>query len=350
VRLSLREDQQAIVVAFDDFFRKESPPERVRAAEPLGFDADLWRALVDVGGPGIAVSETLGGAGGSLLDAALVAEQLGRRVAPVPLVAATVAGRAFARSGEIGRPHLDALLAGEAVVALALRPARDGVAVLVPWGAVADRVVALVDDELVVEAVDAPPPARLGLGAEAPADVPVGSGVRGTGVVLAAGADATARHATALDEWRALQAAVLVGVAAEALAQAVAYAKVRHQFGRPIGSFQALAHGLVDAATAIDGARLLAYEAAWAADADPGRFPALASMAFAFAADTAPRVTATALHAHGGSGFMEETDVQLHHRRAKAWALVHDGVAGELGHLADVLWGPRGGPVPREGA
>jgi alkylation response protein AidB-like acyl-CoA dehydrogenase len=345
VRLTLREDQQATVAAFDDLFRKESPSERVRAAEPLGFDAALWRSLVDVGAPGIALAEAAGGAGGALLDAALVAEQLGRRVAPAPLVAATVAARLLARAGPTGAGDLAALLHGDRLVVPSLRPARDGVAVLVPWGAVADAIVAVDGDALVLAVPAARPAARLGLGAEAPADVAVADGpavVRR--VELATGADAIALAAAALDDWRALQAAVLVGLAAEALAQAVAYAKERHQFGRPIGSFQALAHGLVDAATAVDGARLLADEAAWAADADPERFPALASMAFAFAADTAPRVTAAALHAHGGSGFMEETDVQLYHRRARSWALVHDTVAGELGHLADVLWGaPRMG-------
>jgi alkylation response protein AidB-like acyl-CoA dehydrogenase len=341
VRLTLREDQQAIVAVFDDLFRKESPSERVRAAEPLGFDAALWRSLVEVGAPGIAVAEADGGAGGGLLDAALVAEQLGRRVAPAPLVAATVAARSLARTGPAGAADLAAVLSGERLVALSLRPARDGVAILVPWGAVADAVLALDGDALVLALPATRPAPRLGLGAEAPADVPVAAGPSvSRRVVLATGADAHALAAVALDDWRTLQAAVLVGVAAEALAQAVAYAKERHQFGRPIGSFQALAHGLVDAATAVDGARLLAYEAAWAADADRERFPALASMAFAFAADTAPRATAAALHAHGGSGFMEETDVQLHHRRARSWALVHDTVAGELGHLAGVLWGP----------
>jgi alkylation response protein AidB-like acyl-CoA dehydrogenase len=127
-------------------------------------------------------------------------------------------------------------------------------------------------------------------------------------------------------------------LAGEALALAVAYVRQRHQFGRPIGSFQALAHGLVDVATAVDGARLLAFEAAWALDAGAAD-RALASMAFAFAADTAAKTTACALHCHGGYGFMAEYDVQLYHRRAKSWAIVHDSVRGELAHLASMLWG-----------
>jgi len=176
---------------------------------------------------------------------------------------------------------------------------------------------------------------QIGLGAEALGDVSMAGAVV---VELARGAEATACVHRALEEWRVLKAAALVGLAGEALALAVAYAKQRHQFGRPIGSFQALAHGLVDVATAIDGARLLAFEAAWTLEAgedDRG----LASMAFAFAADTAAKTTACALHCHGGYGFMEEYDVQLYHRRAKSWVVVHDSVRGELAHLASVLWG-----------
>ena len=262
MRLTLRDDQQATVAAFEDLFRKEAPSERVRAAEPLGFDAALWRSLVEVGAPGIAVPADAGGAGATLLDAALVAEQLGRRVAPAPLVAASVAARVLARATVAGAAED---LGGrcwpaEPSVALALRPAHDGVAALVPWGAVADAVVALDGDELVLAAPRRPAVAPLRLGRRG-AGRRAGRrriGRRAAGSCWRRDRRPHASAAVALDEWRALQSAVLVGVAAEALAQAVAYAKERHQFGRPIGSFQALAHGLVDAATAVDGARLLA--------------------------------------------------------------------------------------------
>jgi len=334
MQLSLDTDQQAIVEAFDAFFTRESSPARVRAAEPAGFDASLWRALVGVGGPGIAVASELGGGGGSLLDAALVAEQHGRRLAPAPLVESSVSLRMLAKYADLGRANITRVLEGAEVLTLALHPAQSSIAHLVPWGAVADLVIVLDDDALLLVQPTSRSP-QVGLGAEALGDV---STTDARVVELARGADATAHLERAIDEWRVLKAAALVGLAGEALALAVEYVRQRHQFGRPIGSFQALAHGLVDVATAVDGARLLAFEAAWALDAD-NRDRALASMAFAFAADTAATTTAYALHCHGGYGFMAEYDVQLYHRRAKSWALVHDSVRGELAHLASMLWG-----------
>ena len=88
----------------------------------------------------------------------------------------------------------------------------------------------------------------------------------------------------------------------------------------PIGSFQAVAHGLADAATAVDGGKLLAREAAWAAGEEPGRARELAALAFGFCArGGAPGRADRSLHYHGGYGFMLEHDIQLYFRRATAW-------------------------------
>src|SRR5690606_35454957 len=89
------------------------------------------------------------------------------------------------------------------------------------------------------------------------------------GGVVASGTEVDAAVEHALDDWLLLTGSALVGVAARALEIGVEYVKERHAFGVPIGSFQAIAHRLSDSAAAVDGARLLAYEAAWAADADP---------------------------------------------------------------------------------
>jgi alkylation response protein AidB-like acyl-CoA dehydrogenase len=95
--------------------------------------------------------------------------------------------------------------------------------------------------------------------------------------------------------------------------------KERHAFGVPIGSFQAVAHGLADAATSVDGGGLLAREAAWAAAEEPDRAPELAALACAFNAEAAREASYRSLHYHGGYGFMLEFDIQLYFRRAKAW-------------------------------
>ena len=162
----------------------------------------------------------------------------------------------------------------------------------------------------------------------------------GTRTVVARDAAARACHEAAVDEWRVLAAGALVGLGGAALELGTEYAKQRHQFGVPIGSFQSIAHGLADVATAVDGARLLAREAAWAADEGEADATALARMAFLFAARTAQRATDVALHVYGGYGFTLEYDIQLYYRRAKAWPLaLGDPRRGTL-HLADALFGP----------
>ena len=113
----------------------------------------------------------------------------------------------------------------------------------------------------------------------------------------------------------------LVGLGEAALALGVEYAKNRHQFGVPIGSFQSIARDLADVATLVDGARLLAREAAWAQAEEDQDFASLASMAFLFATRAARRASNVALHVHGGYGFTLEYDIQLYYRRAQAWPL-----------------------------
>jgi alkylation response protein AidB-like acyl-CoA dehydrogenase len=117
-----------------------------------------------------------------------------------------------------------------------------------------------------------------------------------------------------------LLAAQAVGAARRTLEFTVEYALTRHQFGKPLGAFQAIAHYLADAVTAIDGAETLVWEAAWARDA--GRSTArLAPMAKLFACDTFREVTATAQQVFGGNGFTVEFDTQLYFRRAKQWQM-----------------------------
>jgi alkylation response protein AidB-like acyl-CoA dehydrogenase len=156
--------------------------------------------------------------------------------------------------------------------------------------------------------------------------------------VLATGADARAAFDVALDEWRVLTAAALVGLAQASLDIGVEYVKARHQFGVPIGSFQSIQHKLADVATALAGARLFARHAC----ADDRR-ALLAPMAFWYAGRTAEAVAAASLHYHGGYGFMLEYDVQLFLRRAKAWTLALGDPADELATVADRLaatgWG-----------
>jgi hypothetical protein len=148
VDLGLTSDQEAIAELFGGFFAKECPPSVARAAEPLGFDRGLWEKLVELGAPGMGSPEPAGGGGASLSDLVVVAEALGRAIAPVPLVDHLAA---LAVLGDAD------LVAGEAIAAVAVRPAdASGVWRLVPAGAVADVVIGVDGDDLV--AIRSAPP------------------------------------------------------------------------------------------------------------------------------------------------------------------------------------------------
>jgi alkylation response protein AidB-like acyl-CoA dehydrogenase len=317
---ALSSDQELLVESFDGVLGKQSRPEDVRAAEPLGFDAALWRSLRKLGPVAMAVREDEGGWGASMLDLCLIAESLGRHCAPAPVIETQVTARLLARLGPSasGPSPLDALLTGGEVATTALHRPVAGTARLVPAGAIASLV--LVRDGAALRAVRPDPtPAQVpNLGSLPLADVPATGGE-----VLAEGPAAAVAVEAAVDEWLLLTAGALVGLAASALALAVAYAKERTAFGKPIGAFQGIAHRLADVATGIDGARVLVHEAAWSADEGLPQAPERACMAFGLASDIAREATYWAMHTLGGYGVMLEHDAQLYFRRARGWAAVY---------------------------
>jgi alkylation response protein AidB-like acyl-CoA dehydrogenase len=330
VDLDPTDEQQSIVDVFGDLAERTVPLDRLRDHEPVGFAPALWEQLVAVGAPGMAVPEAAGGAGATLLDLALAVEALGRRLAPAPLIEHAVTTRLLARTDSC----LDDLLDGSRIATLALRPPKNGIARLVPAGAVANVVVAF--DGMHLLAVDTAP------GEHVPnlASSPLADRDLSSARILARGARAERLHAQAVDEWRVLTASALVGLGLGALDIGVRYVSEREQFGVPIGSFQALQHTLADVSVALDGAQLLARKAAWAHDAALDDAAALGAMAFLFAAEESQRASDRALHFHGGYGFMEEYDIQLFYRRAKGWANVLDDPAHEYARLADLRYGP----------
>jgi alkylation response protein AidB-like acyl-CoA dehydrogenase len=332
--LSLTDDQLAVDDLFANFLTDRCPPSVVRAAEPLGFDPDLWRAIAAVGAPGMSAPVEVGGGGASLSEVVVAAERVGRAAAPVPFAEHLAATRLV---------HDSDVVAGDAVATVALRPAVDGAWELVPAGAVAAVVIGVDGDELVAVRSEPPMSGPLNLAAAPIANRSAQDGERT--VIGPAGA-----LSEVFDEWRLHTAAMLVGVAAEAMDMAVAYVRERHQFGKPIGAFQAVQHGLADLPGHIDGARLLVHKAAWAADRPlPGGIDvdhndvtdaaALAAMAFVFATDVAAMATDRSLHYHGGYGFAEEYDIQLYYRRARGWPLVAGDPGAEARRLADLLFG-----------
>ncbi len=313
--LNPSDEQVQLVEAFEALYAKESPSERVRSAEATGFDADLWSTLIETGAVSMAADEAAGGWGATLLDLALVAEQHGRALGSAPIIDAQVAVRLLGRlDSGAAKDLLVGHLAGERLVSVALHPPIGGVLRMVPAGAVADSVIFFDVGELFAMDLGAERAQLRTTGAMPVADLPVAGATS-----LASGAVASEVFERARDEWMALTANALVGLANRALEIGVEYVKERHAFGTPIGSFQAVAHGLANARTSADGAMLLSREAAWAADEDPERFSELARLAFGFATEAAREASYASEHYHGGYGFMAEYDIQLYWRRAHAW-------------------------------
>jgi alkylation response protein AidB-like acyl-CoA dehydrogenase len=327
MNLDLDDDQQALRDTLLELFEKESTTADVRAAEPDGFDESLWQTVAAMGIPSIAVPAEQGGGGAGLLELAVAAECAGAALAPIPLVdsAATTTLLASLPGASAFSDLVERAIAGEAITTMAVRPVADGTARVVPSGAVADLVVALRGDELVavetggrrevVPNVGNLPIAHLAVGDDA--------------VVLARGDAARANYDRGLALWRALSAASLMGLAGRALQIGVEYVKERQAFGVVIANFQTIQHRLAENAVAVEGGRLLAYEAAWAQDVGQANAADLAKMAFLFAGDNAFRTAGDSLHFHGGYGFSMEYDIQLFFRRAKGWSLI----AGDPRHL-----------------
>src|SRR4051794_4775867 len=154
LKLEFDDDRKLLSDSFARFFEAESSVARVRAAEPLGFDAGLQRSLGEMGALGIRVPEASGGSGAGLMDAVLLAEQSGRRLVSAPLSESIVATRLLAElGGETAASWLEGALTGEKVVTLALHEVKPGVAQVIAAGAVADAVLTLQGDAVSLVAI-----------------------------------------------------------------------------------------------------------------------------------------------------------------------------------------------------
>jgi alkylation response protein AidB-like acyl-CoA dehydrogenase len=319
MQLDLSPESSAVRDAFERFFATESAAARVRAAEPTGFDPALWRQLVELEAPFMRVRAEAGGGAMGLFDTVLVMEQAGRRLAPAPLAEAIVALRIL---GEVGGATAEHWLArardGETVVVLALHEVRPGQRQLTPGGAAAQAILTFDGRELVLETPASPLAAPATLGGCAIGVFVPGGGER---QVLAEGAAAARLWAAALEEWKLLTAAALVGLSREAIGMAAAYACERVAFGQPIGVNQGLAHPLADDIIEADAAALYLWRTLGLVAAGAPEAGAAISQAYWWAARTAAAAVKDALHAFGGYGLTNEYDIQLYHRRAKAWVL-----------------------------
>lgn len=323
----LTDEQRALREAVGTLLDRKSD---VRAAIelPTGYNPALWAELCDIGVAGLHIPEQFGGAGASLRETCVVAEELGRTLTPAPLLGSSVlAGTALLAAG--ATELLPDIAAGR-LAALVLTPfdgSLHGVAHHVLDGDLAD--VLLVTD---------------GVGLfEVPVDQP---GVRRRAVP---GMDRTRRLATVeltgpsrrrIGDAEAVRAAVnaalvvlaaeQVGAAAECLRQTVEYTKTRVQFGRPIGSFQALQHRMADLHVLVETAR----SAAWAAT-EGG--PTEAAVAKIYCSETLSTVAAEMIQLHGGIAITWEHDAHLYFKRAHSSAHLFGRPGEHISRLAELV-------------
>jgi acyl-CoA dehydrogenase len=323
-------------------------PRRILdTAEP--YAADLWRAVAEMGWTGAAIPEAYGGVGLGRLAVCVLAEELGRAVAPIPFSSsvylATEAIMLFG-SEQQKQTWLPKLARGETIATFAMAeragtsdPSRlqasvaagrlSGTKLAVPDGDIADIAIVAVNGgggpwlhlvELATagvsrEAVATFDPTRSHARIEfaaVPAEPLPGSTGPGTIRML-------------LDYAAVPMAFEQVGVAQAALDMANAYAKERYAFGRPIGSFQGIKHKLADMYIQVELARSNAYYGAWAVHTDAAELPIAAAVARIAACDAGWFVTKENIQTHGGMGFTWQMDCHLYYRRAKLLGLALGG-------------------------
>jgi alkylation response protein AidB-like acyl-CoA dehydrogenase len=337
------EDQLEFRAQLRALAEKQCTPADIREAwaSPLGWSRPRWAALAEMGVVGITVSEEFGGMGLGLVDAVLLLEEAGRAGLPEPLVETIALGvpvlaDAPGQQGSVLRSRwLSAVADGGVRIAVGMSsmPAvpgaegadlllleRDGELHAVPAAAVALTPRPTLDRSRRLARVDwEPSPSTL-----------VVSGFEAEEVLAALG-----------DRAAMGVGAVLVGVADRLVAMAAQYAKDRSQFGKPIGSFQAVKHHLADALVRVEFARPMVYRAALSlseGDRDAGLH---ASMAKAMASDAATLAARTALQVHGAIGYTWEHDLHLWMKRAWALAAAWGDAATHRARVLEILLAKR---------
>lgn len=367
--LTLTDDQRLIQATAREFLESRHPSADVRAMrdDPVGYSTGLWKEMVELGWMGLGFPEEYGGVGAGFLELCLLAEQLGRFAVPSPFVPTVVCcGLPIARFGTerqkaewlgaIGRgcvmsyAHTGWDAPGAGLVATATPDGftLDGTALFVPFAQAADELLVVArrrpesgtqdgtgtgapdgTEQPVVLLVDTAGPGITRtplevIGADRAHQVDFAGvavpAARLLGAGQAGGADGNAVVEALTAHGIAATCAEMVGGAQRVLDMTVEYATSREQFGRPIGSFQAVQHHCADMAIDVLGSRFIAYEAIWRLSA--GVPAALeVSMAKAWVSEAYQRDCAAGHQVHGAIGFTREHDMHFYFRHAMASAL-----------------------------
>jgi alkylation response protein AidB-like acyl-CoA dehydrogenase len=346
------EEQELLRSEVRKFLDQSCPLEQVRKitedAGGPGFSRDLWSQIAELGWLGLTIPEQHGGAGLGWVDLIVVLEETGRSLFPSPLVSTTLAAQAIRRFGSPRQQasYLPRLADGSAIGTVALFeedgvPGPDGVRLA---GRAAGKLLTLTGEkqfvgdaasaDVIVVAFRKGKSKDLGLaiverGASglAAKDLPgidltkrIGrvsfDGVKiGRDAVLPRGNAAAIAHL--VDAGALAVTAEAVGAAEAALRLTTGYAKQRVQFGRPIGTFQAVKHPLAEMYVDVQSFQSLVYYAAWCLDHGQADLPLAVARAKAYASEALPRLGIDVIQLHGGIGYTWEYDAHLYLKRAK---------------------------------
>jgi len=351
VDFELSEDQLALRDGARELLDGLASPERVRAVVDGGggYDAELWAAMVEQGWTVVELPEEDGGLGLTAVETAVLLEEVGRHAAPAPFLPHVLALGALARAG--ASDWVARLAAGDAIGCVAwtrdadsVRAEPDGSG----WKLTGrpDPVIYAPSADVAVvfaEESDGPGLFAVDLGeigrpeAESALDRTRELGwlhLEGTSAIRLGGTDAAD---ALLDRGAAGVSAEMLGGASRAMDMAVEYAKERVQFGRQIGSFQAVKHRCADMLVDVEGMRSTSYWSAWCIGAGDPDASVSASTAKTWCSEAGRRVSASSLQVHGGIGFTWEHDLHFYLKRAQLDALTFGDAVYHRARLARLL-------------
>ena len=345
--LGLTELQELLKNSARDFLENECPETLVREMEEdeRGYSAELWGKMAEQGWQGLLIPEDQGGTGMDFLDLTVLLEEFGRALVPGPFMS-TVLGGAVPileiGSDEQKAEFLPRIATGDLIFTLALTEpsARfdeqgvqaeatvsgndvtiTGTKLFVPDANVADYMVVAARSSagvtLAIVPTDQPSvevTQLVTIARDKQCEVKLNNA---TGQLLGTDGGGWEALQPVLQRYTVAECAYLVGLSQMDFEISVDYAKERVQFGRPIGSFQAIQHKCADMVTDVDGSRFITFKAAWSINTDQEDRQMAVNMAKAWCSDATRRVVAHGQQIHGGIGFTKDYKIQLFYRRQK---------------------------------
>jgi alkylation response protein AidB-like acyl-CoA dehydrogenase len=352
------EQQNLLRASARQFLERESPSDVVHrmSDDPQGYLPDLWQKMAELGWMGLVLPETYAGSGLSFVDLTILMEEMGRVLLPAPFFSSVALGALTVLevgSDEQRRLLLPRLARGEVKVCLALleadgrydprgiglrasirgnRATLNGTKLFVVDAQLADYVICVArtrggrnpESGISLFVLDSKAPGVICTPLVSMDQTRRLSEVSFTRVSVSLDAMLNGRDTAwprlqrALDKATVALCAEMLGGAEKAMELCVAYGKSRVQFGRQIGSFQAIKHKIADMKVWVENAKSVVYYAAWAVDSNAPEASRSASMAKAYCSEMYSRVTADGMQVHGGIGFTWDHNIHLYFKRAKS--------------------------------